>query len=230
MTDRYPDHKHSIAAITSPKNRYLEKLLTDPRNELDLFLHYDPISHILSLEDPKAFYYLKHLNFRKFAADCGFSRNVFPKKYDFALSFAGIDRPLAQKLYDRLTASQLNVFYDSNEEQRLLGENVEEYLRPIYASEAEYIIPLLSSSYPDRIWTKFESDVFKMRFGEKRIIPVVIGGYRPSMFDTVYGIGYFEIKPDADVDREIERLANLLIARLETGPQGGSSSIPNSSS
>ena len=49
--------------------------------------HYDPETRILSIEDPKLIYYLKHLIWNKFAKQVGYLATTFKAKYDFALSF-----------------------------------------------------------------------------------------------------------------------------------------------
>jgi hypothetical protein len=213
--EEHPEHKQSLTAVTNPTNKRLENFLSDRNNGLDAFLHYDPVSQHLAIEDPKAFYYLKHLNFRKFARECGFSNREFVRKYDFALSFAGKERPLAELLFERLTRRQLNVFFDQNEEARLLGEKIEEYLRPIYESDAEYVVPFLSPEYPNRVWTKFESDIFKARFGEKRVLPVVVDDYKPDQFGSVYNVGYCTIERAGDIDAQIEKIADLMASKLQ---------------
>ena len=59
----------------------------------------------------------------------------FPHKYDFALSFAGEDRAIAESLSRALEDEQVEVFYDHNEQHRIIAVDIEEYLRPIYQSE-----------------------------------------------------------------------------------------------
>src|SRR5579864_3193240 len=98
--------------------------------------------------------------------------NMASLRYDCALSFAGADRPYAKRLFELLTESELKVFYDENEQSRVLAENIEDYLGPIYASEAAFVVPFLGSDYPKRIWAAFKSDHFKSRFGEKAVIPI----------------------------------------------------------
>ncbi len=89
----------------------------------------------------------------------------FDSKYDFALSFAGSDREIAEKIFNGLIENEFAVFYDKNEQHRILAENIEDYLVPIYHSEAKYVVCLLGPDYPKRVWTKFESDQFKERLG-----------------------------------------------------------------
>lgn len=59
---------------------------------------------------------------------------------------------------------ELEVSYDFNEQYRILAEDVEEYLMPIYATEAQFVVCVLGPMYPQKIWTKFESKHFEERF------------------------------------------------------------------
>jgi hypothetical protein len=87
---------------------------------------------------------------------------------------------LAEILFEREVA----VFYDEAEQHRILAQNVEEYLGPIYRRDADYVVPLLSHAYPTRIWTKFESDSFRERFGKNAVIPIRYNSFHSSFFRT----------------------------------------------
>jgi hypothetical protein len=76
------------------------------------------------------------------------------------------------QVLDNLAERELEVFYDKNEQHRMLARDVEEYLRPIYQSEAQFVVVLLGRDYPKRIWTKIESEAFQARFSEG-----AVGGY-----------------------------------------------------
>ena len=47
--------------------------------------------------------------------------------------------------------------YDNDEQHRIIAEDVEDYLVPIYKTEAMFVLPILSPTYPTRIWAKIES-------------------------------------------------------------------------
>lgn len=64
------------------------------------------------------------------------------------------------------------MFYDKNEQHRILAIDIEEYLRPIYQSEAQFVLALLSKHYPKKIWTKIESDSFKDRLKTGEVVPI----------------------------------------------------------
>ncbi|HYS09029.1 MAG TPA: hypothetical protein VEP66_09800, partial [Myxococcales bacterium] len=47
-------------------------------------------------------------------------------------------RDIADAIFKGLDEREIAVFYDKNEQHRILAEHVEEYLRPIYQSEASF--------------------------------------------------------------------------------------------
>jgi hypothetical protein len=94
----------------------------------------------------------------------------------------------AERLRDLLTEREISVFYDRDEQYRIIAENVEDYLVPIYRTEALFVVPILSPAYPTRIWAKIESDVFKERFGEGAVIPVKLSTVAEGFFQYVYGL------------------------------------------
>jgi len=114
---------------------YLEGFLSHD-DELMSVIHFDASSRVLSVEDPQFVYFLRTIPWSKFARDVGFVSVDIRAKYDFALSFAGCDREIAAALNDELQDREFAVFYDRNEQHRILAEDVEDYLRPIYQSDA----------------------------------------------------------------------------------------------
>ena len=63
---------------------------------------------------------------------------------------------------------EISVFYDKNEQFRIAAENVEEYLAPIYSSEAKFVLCVLSEHYPRKIWTRIKSKHFAEQFKLER--------------------------------------------------------------
>jgi len=124
---------------------YLADLITrDP--ELTAVLHYDSQSRMLTVEDPQFIYFLRNIPWTRFGRDVGFLSLDMPSKYDFALSFAGADREIAKALFAALQEMEFEAFYDHNEQHRILAADIEDYLRPIYQSDAEFVIALLTPS------------------------------------------------------------------------------------
>jgi hypothetical protein len=138
----------------------------------------------------------------------------FDSKYDFALSFAGPDRPFAARLFEVLSEAEVEVFYDQNEQHRILAEDVEDYLRSIYETEAKFVVVLLGPEYPKRVWTKIESDAFRSRLGDGSVIPVWFTTAPPGVFDDSARRGGFTFDPSGDVNRQLEDFSELLVRKL----------------
>lgn len=207
----HPELKGSVGQVV--EKGYLDDLL---RSNPDIanVLHFDRDTKVLGAEDPQFVFFIRNLAWRKFAERVGYLSVDFESKYDFALSFAGANRDLASKIAERLADRELAVFYDKDEEHRILAENIEDYLGPIYRSEATYVVPLLSDVYPTRIWTKFESDQFQKRFGEHSVIPVWYSSVPPSVFGEDRKVGGIVFDEETDMDIEADRIADLLAAKL----------------
>jgi hypothetical protein len=192
---------------------YLAHLVQSDKDISDV-LHYDSEAAQLTVENPQFIFYIRNIPWRDFAERIGFVGIDFPHKYDFALSFAGEDRAIAEMLVHALEEEEVEVFYDHNEQHRILAADIEEYLRPIYQSEARFVLPLLSPTYPKKIWTKIESDQFKNRFGQDSVIPIWFTTAPPGMFDETRRIGGITFDPDKNVPEQLTKIAGLLIKKL----------------
>jgi hypothetical protein len=208
---RHPDLRASAGQVVD-KEFLVDFLQSHP--ELSSLLHYDPSTTRLSVEDPQFVFYLRNLSWSKFAEQVGFLNIHFEQKYDFALSFAGSERPLARRFFEVLAEHELAVFYDRNEQARMLASNIEEYLGPIYSSEARFVVCLLSPEYPKRIWTVFESEQFKKRFGKDGVIPIWFTTAPPGAFDESSRFGGLTFDPTDDVDRQVRSFVDLLRMKI----------------
>ncbi|WP_168200140.1 TIR domain-containing protein [Acetobacter vaccinii] len=221
MMTKHPEMKSSISQVI--EKGWLQALLNDPEkiDILSPYFYFEPSTGILSVEDPKLIFYLKNVIWRVFTEQVGYKGNYFYNKYDFAFSFAGADRDLAEKLYESLTAREVSVFYDESEQHRIIAQNVEDYLAPIYRSEAKYVVVIQSPDYPTRIWTKFESDQFRERFGRNEVIPIRFKTIKPGFFteDANYGGVLFD--PSGNVDSQLVYISDVLCKRLIEDRQVG---------
>lgn len=208
---QHPEHRGSVGQII--EKGYLQEHLNNHPELFDV-IHFDGSARMLSIEDPKFLYFLRNLIWNKFARQVGFISTDFKGRYDFALSFAGSDREIAELLTEKLTESEAAVFYDKNEQHRILANNVEDYLAPIYRSEAEFVIALLGLEYPKRIWTKFESDNFRKRFGDNSVIPIWFSEAPPGMFDETTRVGGITFDRSKDAAVQVNAIAELLLRKL----------------
>jgi len=210
----HPEMKGSIGQVID--KGWLNQLLTDPDKEAHLapYFHFEPSTAVLSVEDPKLIFYLKNIIWRVFTRQVGYKATYFEGRYDFALSFAGVDRPLAKRIHDILADREITCFYDENEQHRIISQNVEDYLAPIYRSEAKYVLVLQSPAYPTRIWTKFESDSFRERFGTNDVIPIRFTTVQPGFFTEDAKYGGIPFDPSGDIDAQAAYMVDLLSKRL----------------
>ncbi|NIJ91889.1 hypothetical protein FHT12_000547 [Xanthomonas campestris] len=212
--NRYPANKASINQVL--EKGHLLALLNDPE-KIDLlspYFHFEPTTNILSVEDPRLMFYLKNIVWRAFTRSVGFNSDYFESAYDFALSFAGTERAHAKRIHELLNAREVSCFYDHDEQHRIIAAHVEEYLAPIYRSEARYVVPLLSVNYPTRIWTKFESDAFRERFGQGGVIPIRYTDTQPGWYSEEQTIGSLSLDPSGDVEAQIQDIVETLCRRL----------------
>jgi hypothetical protein len=207
----HPEIRGSISQII--EKGHLATFLEE-NDELRDIVHYDAYTRVLGVEDPKFMYLLRNLLWSKFVKQVGFLSIEFRSRYDFGLSFAGEDRSIAEKLNSALQEAEMEVFYDKDEQHRILARDVEEYLAPIYRTEARFVLPLLSRNFPRKIWTKFESQQFKDRFGENSVIPLWFSDAPPGMFDETTRVGGMTLDPSTDVDRQIAEIVRELIKRV----------------
>lgn len=207
-----PDHRGSVGQII--EKGYLSDHLLRNSNLQDV-VHFDQATSELSIEDPKFFYYIKNLLWSKFSERVGYSSVEFDSKYDYALSFAGGDRDVAEKIFQALAERELSVFYDKNEQHRILATNIEDYLGPIYRSEAVFVVALLGPDYPKRIWTKFESEQFKQRFGDNAVVPVWFSNAPPGIFDETTKYGGLIFNRDGNMDEEVASIVDTLCAKIQ---------------
>jgi len=208
----HQEMRGSVGQVVS--KGYLREFI-DGDAEISTVLHFDDTSEQVTVEDPLFVFYIRHIPWSRLARKVGFVSVDFDHRYDFALSFAGADRDIAEALSQKLQEYEVEVFYDRNEQHRILAENLESYLLPVYQSEARFVIPLLSKSYPERIWAKFESDAFKERFGEGAIIPVWFSDAPPGMFDKSRDYGGVSFDPEQPLDPQISTIAALAVSKLE---------------
>ena len=208
----HPKERASVGQVV--QKGWLEKLTAT--EDIARIIHYDPTTKVLSVEDPQLVFYLRNLDWPAFVRRTGFTRVDVLEEYDFALSFAGEDRPFASRLSDHLAELGFSVFYDLAEQHRILAEDLEEFLGPIYKSGASYVIVILGRQYGQRRWTRFESDQFKDLFGERRVIPIWSAEAIPTAFDTTAGMGGATFEPHGDLDAQAREIAEILARKLDS--------------
>lgn len=208
---RHSDFKGSLTQII--EKNYLVELLAALPQAADV-IHYEQRNHLLTVEDPQFVFYLRNIAWDRFAEDVGYLDIQFPSRYDVALSFAGSERRLAEAIFNNLEARELEVFYDKNEQHRILAQDVEDYLRPIYQSDAQFVVVLLSREYPKRIWTKFESEQFKQRFKKGGVIPIWFSDAPPGVFDESGRVGGITFDVSGDSGAQVIAICDVISKKI----------------
>jgi hypothetical protein len=131
-------------------------------------------------------------------------------EFDACISFAGQDRQYAEQIVRMLQAEGLTVFYDADEQSRLLGRELGSYLHEVYSKKSRYCLPLISEAYRDKYWTVFERRASLERAIQERgaeyILPVRIDETEiPGILSTV---GYVHIQEGP------EKIARLVAEKI----------------
>jgi len=108
----HPGQRGSVGQVV--EKGYLAYLIAHTP-ELSEVLHYIPATQILTAEDPQFVFFLRNLEWNKFAQQVGYINIHFDVTYDYALSFAGTERDFAKRLFELLSEEELSVFFDENE-------------------------------------------------------------------------------------------------------------------
>jgi hypothetical protein len=209
--DHHPELKGSVLQVVT--KGYLTDLIARS-DDISQVLHFDETSDILTVQDPQFVFYIRNLSWPRFSEEIGYLAVEFSSRYDFALSFAGSDRDIAEAIFKALTEAEFEVFYDRNEQHRIVAEDVEEYLRPIYNSDAQLVVCIIGPDYPKRVWTKFESEQFKLRFKTGEVIPVVCSNVEVGMFDEVARVGHISWDRDGDPATELATCIDILTKKM----------------
>ena len=137
------------------------------------------------------------------------------KKYDVALSFAGEDRPHAEKLAKLLEAGGYSVFYDDFERAQLWGKDLYVHLSSVYKDQARYCVMFLSEHYARKLWTRHELQSAQARaFVEENreyILPVRLDDTEiPGILLTA---GYLDLR-----SMTIDEIYQALVEKLSGAP------------
>jgi hypothetical protein len=136
---------------------------------------------------------------------------ALPSSFDVAISFAGTERELAEKLAESLRAAGIAVFYDDFYPEHLWGKNLTAFLDEIYRKRAKFCVVFVSTEYKERKWTNHELRSAQARAleqkGDEYILPVKVDdteldGLPPNVAYVGITLG-------------IEKIAELLIKKLQ---------------
>lgn len=131
-------------------------------------------------------------------------------EYDVALSFAGEDREIVEKIAHLLESNDIRVFYDNFKKAKLWGEDLYELLAKLYSKQARFCLMFISSHYVEKLWTNHERQNAQERAFQERgayILPVKLDNTEvPGLRKT---IGYLDLRKETP-----EQLVELIKEKL----------------
>lgn len=137
-------------------------------------------------------------------------RYLRKRSYDMAMSFAGEDRDIVEKVSDYLDLFGVRIFYDNWELHKLIGENLYTYLADVFEKKASYCIMFISKAYIAKAWPRHERKFAQARdFSSRKpyILPIRLDRSEcPGIPKT---IGYIDGKKHKPIE-----IAILLLKRL----------------
>jgi hypothetical protein len=210
LANAHPDVKGSINNIK--ESRITTVLESKPI--CDRYFYYNSDTKIFAIEDPALFYYMQHLDWEQLRLDCGFRDDDKQFTWDFAISFAGENRKLAESIADQLGILDCTVFYDQHFEVNYLGKAWEAQFKLIFGIESRYVICLLDKHHLEKIWPTFERECFRPRVAESAVIPIFLDETPfVGIPSDIVGINFKDCDPtDANIvtDKIVYKLENKL--------------------
>jgi hypothetical protein len=141
---------------------------------------------------------------------------TIPDKIDVAISFAGTERALAERLAELVRQAGFIPFYDQFYTPAIWGDELPVTLHDIYSNRSRFCVIFISQEYINRPWTNHERRSALERAirdkGQTYILPIVVdeGISIPGFPST---IAYLSLK-----QYSIEQIADILIQKLRIQP------------
>ncbi len=105
----------------------------------------------------------------------GIYNNFTNFKYDFAISYAGEDRKIADGIYKKLKEldRECKIFYAPYKINEIIGNNGETFFENAFKS-SKILIVIFSENYKRKEWTRYEWDIIRKINLENRFVPIKI--------------------------------------------------------
>jgi hypothetical protein len=134
-------------------------------------------------------------------------------EFDVVISFAGADRAVASEINTVLTTAGYRVFYDLEQQHRLLGEDLAEYLHDLYLRRSRYAIVVVSVNFLRSKWAgNWEWRAMLARMQSQRepyVLPYLIDEVRlPGLNPTIGFVSLERFRP--------REFAQLVVRKLRT--------------
>jgi len=132
-------------------------------------------------------------------------------KHDFAISFAGEVKEIAENLANLLREKKATVYYDRFFEGEMLGKKLTNYFQQKFGKEARYVIILISKEYPLKDWTNWELSIARDEAKQRKeefILPIRLDDTK--ILGIHDDIGFIDLRV-----KSIEEAVDILIEKLD---------------
>lgn len=143
-------------------------------------------------------------------------KNSSNENYDLAISFSGKDRELVEQLVREIQSldPKIKIFYDEDHSEKLIGQELFEYLRQLYAERSKYVMCIFSENYSTSNWVAVEKSAIKDRLflnfmDSNFLIPIFLDVSATFLPAT---IGYWDWNKFS-----VQKLAEMTVYKVNTG-------------
>ena len=141
-----------------------------------------------------------------------------PEHFDVAISFAGPQRQLAERLATLVREAGFSVFYDDFYPEHLWGMDLPVLFDDIFRKRSRFCVIFASTEYVERMWTNHERQAAVARALDQRgrayILPIRVDEVElPGVPPT---LGYVSLR-----ERPIEGVGEILVRKLSLEASGG---------
>jgi hypothetical protein len=137
-------------------------------------------------------------------------RDAFEFEFDVAISYAGADRQVASDVSTVLEKAGYRAFYDLDQQHRMLGEELAEYLYDVYFRRSRYAIVVVSAEFLRSKWANWEWRAVLARLQSQReayVLPYLLNEVLPPGLSP--NIGYVSLAQCRPVE-----FADLVVRKL----------------
>ena len=131
-------------------------------------------------------------------------------EFDYAISFSGECRYIAEELAEQLYVRGAAVFYDESYRADLLGKRLDHEFAWVFGAGTRFFVPIVSAVYADKSWPQYEWAIAR-REAAKRQGEFIL----PLRMDDALLVGLADAVSYVDLRRySVKKVADLLIEKL----------------
>lgn len=131
-------------------------------------------------------------------------------EHEFALSFAGEDRHIIDRIARALKKKGSEPFYDEFYKSELVGKSLSEYFKKKFGRNTQFVVTFLSENYSNKEWTNFEFSIARDEAKSRKsefILPVRLD--KTIVFGAPDDVAYIDFEKEG-----VRGTVDILIGKL----------------